>query len=238
MGIYGRDGQLRRAMMNNRVSIAVGIALTIAVFAAQPAGQGSAPWSAAARARPIEFALSLANASIPVGVETSVAERLPHRKPALNLVREPSLSVDALASAFNSSHTNERAEVLNGVLVIRPVTRRARYLDQPLPDGDLVLTGAMFTLRRIFAGLDPRLDSGGIVGSRLAGPEESGDDVTITLTPGGTVLRALNEMTAQTRQGWLVVAESSSESGTPDIVEIALLHRGGSASRVPLSSQR
>ena len=73
-----------------------------------------------------------------------------------------------LVDAFNDHHRQYRAEILDKVVVIRPVTQRAAYLDSGAPIGELRAQGLIRIAAKIFAPLDPTLDAaGGRVGSVL-----------------------------------------------------------------------
>lgn len=72
-----------------------------------------------------------------------------------------------------------------------------------------------------------RRSIGGVLSSRLVDAAKSGDDKTITLMPGGTVVDALNEIARQSGQGWLVITEERPGHTEPEITAVGLIHREG-----------
>ena len=131
----------------------------------------------------------LAHLSVRVGIEVLEADRTPRRMPAFDATYQQPLPIAKAVDAFNASNQDYVATVLEEVVVIRPRTDRVNYLDEPLVIKDPVITGASAALRRVFSALNPALGRGGaIVGSRPVDPVAAGDYVTITLTPGRSVI--------------------------------------------------
>ena len=215
--------------------IAAGILLACVCADVHAARQLSSV-SLATSGRPLEVAIALAQAGIPIGLELHAADRDPGPKRDRTDPLHPSVSIPALVEAFNRSHTSYRAASMDGVLVIRPANGHHSYLESPLTLKDPVVTGAMAALRVIFGPIDVQLNApGGIVGSRFVTPEESGDHVTITLPPGTTVISALNTLVKQSGQGWLVITTPSRHGAKLDVTEIGLIHPNGALSLTSLS---
>jgi hypothetical protein len=218
---------------------------TIATFVAavvmahtEAASQAPSALSVTAKLRPVEFAMLLANAAIPVGLEVDVADRSPSSMPPFDVAKELSAPAPSVVAAFNSNHRDYRATVLDGVIVIRPSANQASYLTEKIGADELVQTGAMRALQRVFSGLtpNPRLRSeGGLVGSRLGVTgTDAGDYSTVTLRSGTTVLDALNDIALQSGQGWVVVTAGA--GGSAEIVQAGLLHKRGSKSVINLKT--
>jgi len=207
-------------------SVLVGLAL----FTVTPTpGQEPAPGSliGAARTAPIEFAMLLAHLSVPVGLEVSAADRLPQRMPAFDSRYSTPLPVAEAINLFNASHRNYVAAISEDVVVIRPVADRINYLDVELLRDDVVVTGAINALERIFSPIYPPPESGrGRIGSRLVDLATGGEYVAVRLSAGMTVLSALNDLAKQSRLGWVV--ETDTRQKTKVITWVGLLHGRGS----------
>lgn len=225
LGGRARDPCSTSTMFRSLILVA---ALVSSVTAVQSGRQVPAALASAARGRPIEFAMLLAHASIPVGLEVYGSDRDPRTMPDWRSIRgDEMVPLAVVIAAFNESHGDYGAELMDGVLVIRPLARRAPFLDQPLMVSDLEVTGVETALRKMFKPIDPTLDAGGgILGSRSVTPEEAGDFMTVRFTPGKTVLQTLNELAIQTGHGWKVVTTGSEEKkGASQIVFAGFLHR-------------
>ena len=179
----------------------------------------------------------LAHASIPVGLEIYGSDSEPRTMPEWQSIRsDEMIPLDVVIEAFNESHRDDKAGLMDGVVVIRPVARRAPFLDQPLMVSDVEVVGVETALRKMFKAIDPSVDpSGGIVGSRRVTPEQAGGYVSVRFTPGKTVLQTLNEIASRTGLSWEVVTTRSTEQeGVSLIVFAGILHRRGTTSGIQI----
>ncbi|HET9383874.1 MAG TPA: hypothetical protein VFO67_01920, partial [Gemmatimonadales bacterium] len=193
--------------------------------------------ASAARGRPVEFAMLLAHASVLVGLEIYGSDSEPRTMPEWQSIRgDEMIPLDIVIEAFNESHRDYKAGLMDGVVVIRPVARRAPFLDQPLMVSDVDVVGVETALRKMFKAIDPSVDpSGGIVGSRRVTPEQAGDYVSVRFTRGKTVLQTLNEIASRTGLSWEVVTTRSTEQeGASLIVFAGILHRRGTTSGIQI----
>lgn len=223
-------------MRTTVVLAVVAFSITIeSIVAVQPAGGLPDGVQSVAQGHPMALAMVLVNASVPVGLEVLPSDKLPPSKPDFTIEQKDVSDLAAVVSVFNRSHAQYEAELIEGVVVIRPIARKTTYLDRPIEVGHEAMTGAMLAIRRIFADIVPGGDSpGGILGSRFTGAEEAGAYVTISLVTADTVLDAINEVARQAIQGWLVVRAESPDTEEPQILEVGLIHSGGAISVIPL----
>lgn len=202
---------------------------------AQSAIDAPAALLTAVRGEPLAAAISLVDASIPIGLEIKSPIPSP-RRPVFDLSRHATVPVTTLVGAFNASHVDYRAAFVDGVFVIRPTGSTAAYLDTATTLEAVNVTGAMNAARMIFSGLDRRLSStGGVAGSSInADPVERGDLTVVALTGyGRRVIDMLNQLAAQSGSGWLVV--TAREGSGVRVRTFGLIHRHGSITRVDIS---
>jgi hypothetical protein len=194
----------------------------------------------AASADPLSFVLVLAEAGIPAGLELRDADRrqASSMRPMTReqMSAEPTVPLEGVLAAFNQSHPDYRAEVVDGVVVVRPVTGRSGYLDSFAPNRTLSGQGLMRIAEKVFAPLDSRLDQpGGRIGSTLSPigvTVDRGEGLDLAIEARGrTVLSVLNEL-ARHGHPWLVVT-SSERKGSP-ITRYGFAHRYRTTSEQPL----
>lgn len=192
----------------------------------------------ATRADPMAFSMMLAHASVPAGVELRATDATPRSKPDLSFKPEPRMSLSDLVDAFNAGRADYRAAAIEGVLVIRPAAAKASYLDQPSGVGKLEVTGVLNAVRKVFAGLEPSLATGGVLGSYIGvNSDQRGDDVALVLDgTGRTVLDVLNQIAKQSGKTWFVV--SSPDERSPTVLKFGVMHPGGSSSIIEIAGRR
>lgn len=197
----------------------------------------SARLERAASSPPLPFAMMLAHAGVPSGVVLGESEyRSPSGgRPDLNLPSGSVTSVEALAKAFNASHSAHRAVVLGDVLVIHRGTQLPELLRQRSGSGKGEVIGAMQAVRLAWSGVDSTLgpSGGGVLGSAISrDPEDRPESMRVVFDGSESrVVDALNAISRQTRRAWLVVV---SDDPTSSAAQIGLINRGGSSSMVPL----
>lgn len=151
---------------------------------------------ASAHASPVEFAMALANASVPAGLEIRESDdMLPDRWPVFNLDRTRRVSMADIVSAFNAERRDYHVARMHDVLVIRPVRATLPLLEAASAiDRPTRIVGAMAAARRVFAQLDP-----GLLGPILNSLGHPGDDLPIVLDGRGgrTVIDTLNQIVDQ-----------------------------------------
>jgi len=134
---------------------------------------------------------------------------------------------------FNKFHADYQAVIMDGVVVVRSEGPRAPYLDSPSEVKLETITGLSLAERRIFAGLDPRLNtSGGVAGSFLgASADERGEFSAVVLDGHGhAVVEVLNQLAKQSGRGWLV--ETREDNGRVRVLAFGLVLRPGSITHV------
>ena len=179
----------------------------------------------------------LVEASIPAGIELQQSDMPLTFPPKLAVDGRSTIPAAELSKAFNERHTTYRAEIVDGVFVIRPVARRASYLDQAAPPIRLHVRGIMAATRKLFAPLDPRLDAAGPrVGTPVGGVDLEGEAVDIdTDTAGKSVLNVLNAIVNHAPgRAWLAL---TTDQETTTIGQIGFI-RANAFSLLPISGRR
>lgn len=190
---------------------------------------------AAAAASPLEFAMALANASVPAGLEIRESEDvLPAswptvngRRPAwFNADRTHRIAATEVVDAFNGSRRDYHAVLMGQVLVIRPVGGTLAFLDQPSAiSGPTHVTGAMAAATRVFTDLFPEL-SGPILNSG----GRKGDDVPVVLDGGARkvkVIDTLNQIVLQAPlRTWVVTTRQQAQDVR--VISYGLIEADGS----------
>jgi hypothetical protein len=183
-----------------------------------------------AQRSPWEFAMLLANASVPSGLELlDIDDVRPLKRPDFSLDRTAKIPANDLVKAFNSQHSDYHATLMDGVFVIRPVVRPVRFLDQPCAlNSPIVVTGLLSAARRLFAPLDPSLSNGlGTTGSFVnAAPDELGENIPITVDGDRRVIDNLNQIVRQSPRTWYVVTKSRPDNERR-IIRFGFIHSQG-----------
>lgn len=196
---------------------------------------------------PLTFAQVLAHAGLAAGVELTVADHQrfstqrrrwnPEQWTAESIGLGETASVDVLVAAFNESHVDHQASADRGVVLIRPVRRRAAYLDSRPLSGRLTAIGLMRMGEKIFHPLDPRLDApGGRLGSTLSpvGVEiDWGEGREFNVRADGlTVAEVLNDVVRQAPgHAWVVLVSAGS---APHVLRFGFIHNYGVMSYLPV----
>jgi len=188
---------------------------------------------AVADSSPFEFAMALANASVPAGLEIRESDdvlpagypTLDGKRPAwFNADRTHRIAGTEVVEAFNRSRRDYRAILMGQVLVIRPVEGTLTFLDQPSSiSTPTPVTGAMAAVRRVFADLFPTL-SGPILNSL----GHKGDDVPVVLDGGARrVIDTLNQVVLQAPpRTWVVTTRQ--QEGNVRLISFGLIEADGS----------
>ncbi len=160
---------------------------------------------------PVEFAMALAYASVPSGLEIRESDDIPpSARPEFKIDPAQNIHASELAKAFNSNRSDYRAVVMGEVLVIRPTEDRMPFLDLPSTiDSPLRVTGLMAAARQVFSALDP-----GLRGPVLNSMGRESDTIPIVLDGGGAhkVIDTLNQIVLQARsRTWFVTTRKERE---------------------------
>ena len=190
--------------------------------------------------RPVlEFAMLMANASIPSGIEIRHADATHFRRLRFDQVSGSTVPVSTLVDQFNTTHADYRASMKDGVLVIRPVERTTRFLDERSTLQPVQVTGVMNALTRVFGQLVPSLAvPSASLGSFLGGvPPDLGENVTIDLNGAGRpVLDVLIDIVKQAPRTWYVETEPVDEGANPRISRIGFLLANGKGVFQPIEA--
>ena len=179
-----------------------------------------------AGAPPGIFTHYLVDASIPSGIELQQRD-MPLTFPSkLTFDGGSTKSASQLSMAFNERHSTYRSEIIDGVFVIRPVSRRASYLDAPATPGRLRVRGIMAATRKLFAPLDAKLDAGPRATTPVGGVDVEGEVIEIDVeTAGKTVFHVLNDIVKRAPgRAWLAFA---TDEETSTVAEIGFIRRNG-----------
>jgi len=150
----------------------------------------------------------------------------------------PALSIDAYVEAFNERFRDTRAQVEDGVVVIRPGGTHGRELDEEITLVAQTLPNAEYAAEVALTALDrplrpPAIPVGGVeagflpadaAGNLLSSPAMLGP---IVLSAGRTTLRgALGSIVQQLpHHGWIVMSQFSGTQAV--IVSVRILRRQG-----------
>jgi hypothetical protein len=186
----------------------------------------------AARRSPLEVNMSLVEAHVPAGIEVRESDDVyPKQGHRDDMSQAGQVSLSDVIETFNATHADYRADVIDGVAVIRPVAARAPFLDQPSRlDRETTIMGSMAAMRRIFVSLDATLASAGI------GSSSSPMD-TQPMTIGGAglkVIDALNQIAKQRPVAWNVITRATPGNETSAIIAFGLMHEHGQRDLQPV----
>lgn len=176
---------------------------------------------------PRELAAILADNGVAAGFEL-MRQDSESVHSSVDIDRGQYVAISDLAAAFNRSHAEYQAVVVDGVLVVRPSFKRLSLLDLPsLTTTPVVVAGLMSALRTILSG-QSRPVSGGIGGSGPPPLTQCLEDDVMPITLDGTShshLELLNDVARQSSHVWYVISDATSNEPKP--VAFGLLHRGG-----------
>ena len=193
-------------------------------------------WTTKVGKPPKDFVGALVDAGIPAGLELRRSDdsqpempdslRYPDRD---NRVRWPPAT--EIVERFNQQHRDYRAEVIDGVIVVRPIEQRSMTLDREVEVEQRIVLGAMDAERAWLTAIDPTLGVGGVAGSTMSSPERRGDGVPIYV--GGvrqSLVSGLNAIVRQVpHQAWLVITERRGDRTV--VVQFGLIHADASTDR-------
>lgn len=185
----------------------------------------------------LTFVKYLVATGVPSGIEIKEPDLPRSGRQKKDVDGRAKISAVELVQAFNDRHSDYRAEVQSGTIVIRPVNRQSHDLDLAAPQGLIQVRGAMQALERVFRQLDPSLGApGGIVGSVLSSGADTdrGDQLNISIDPSGLpILGVLDHLAALIPgHAWLVITDAGEPSS---IIRIGLIHRDGSTTERALA---
>lgn len=221
--------------------------LTVASCGAALVGAvGTAPqaynqWDlAAVRRPPLEFVMDLAHAAIPAGIEIRAADRSNERYGDLSEVPPATADRGQLARLFNQHHSTYHAQLIDGVVVVRPSQDATPYLGQTLaPDVVLRERGLMRTIERIFSVLDPRLSAAGPRVGSVLGPVgvdvDRGENLAVEIDARGrSLIQVLDDLArAAPGHAWLVVTDGQTPA---HIIRAGLIHQYRTTTEEPVST--
>lgn len=181
----------------------------------------------------IEFAMLLADASVPSGIEIRQTDGAYFRQLQFGLDRRDTVPVTKVIDAFNVTHADYQAALRDGVFVIRPIGRRAQFIDTPSIVQRLDVAGMMNALNKVFAQLVPSLGipPAGIIRNFLGGvPPDLGDEVVVHVDGFDgekRVIDVLNDIVKQAPRTWYVETSTTDHTKEPQIVRVGFLLRNG-----------
>ena len=189
----------------------------------------------AATRDPVMFVMVAAHLGLPSGLEVRASDQRPSGRPEFQSASQRTVPLSEVLTAFNAAHSDYHAQLSGAVIVIRPVQRKAAYLDQTSALGQIDVVGVTAAARKIFVAIDPSLDAAGAtIGSRIGlDAAAAGDSVRIKLNgQGRTNIQLLNDVVSQSPRGWMVVTDGEAES--PQIVRVGFVNRGGASTFLEL----
>jgi hypothetical protein len=138
----------------------------------------------------------LAAASVPSGIELREIDDLSSVRPDYDFDQTSKVPASELVTMFNTQHRDYAANIIDGVIVIRPADGRVSFLDQPSTiAGRIEVTGLLTAAKAVFVPLDPRMTGPAV--SSMLGDVDRGENARIVLTgalKGKNVLNLLNDI--------------------------------------------
>jgi hypothetical protein len=176
-----------------------------------------------ARLQPIEFAMALAAAQVPAGLELRESDERPFSEPARVDRHGPRTSLGEVVASFNSSHQEYTARLTqDNIVVIRPVKDALSFLDEPSHIRQpSKVAGVMYAAQLVFSAIAPRL-AGGIILDSLP------DDAIIVLdgSQSRTVIDTLNQIVLQA-PGRCWVVKTRGKGNAVRITEYGFIEASG-----------
>jgi hypothetical protein len=203
-----------------------------------------APLLVAAQGSPLEFAMALAIASVPAGIEIRQPDDvLPANLPIPDELRPPGqgaasahrVPLTEVVRTFNR-RSDYRAVETGGVLVIRPVREMTPILDEASAiTAPTKITGVMAAARRVFSQVNPAF-AGPALGSMYG--HMHGEDLTVVLDGSGrTVIETLNQIVRQAPPRiWVVTTQKQGDAVR--IVQFGFIAADGSRRRMGMGVRR
>ena len=201
----------------------------------------------AARANPYTFVHLLSQTGVPAGLELREADRprrgdfRPQWQPEA-LGKQDRIPLDMVLTEFNKVQRTYRAESVDGVINVRPVERRATYLDSAPIAGAIRERGLMNVAGRLFEPLSPTKSATGGRISVLSSPVgvdiDRGENIDIALeVTGKPVVQLLNEIVGRTtQQAWLVVTSEMDAAQLPStrVARFGFIHQHWTTTERPI----
>ena len=201
----------------------------------------------AAGANPYTFVHLLSQVGVPAGLELREADRprrgdfRPQWQPEA-LGKQDRIPLDMVLAEFNKAQRTYRAELVDGVINVRPVERRAAYLDSSAVTGTIRERGLMNVAGRLFEPLSPAQSATGGRISVLSSPVgvdiDRGENIDIALeVTGKPVVQLLNEIVGRTtQQAWLVVTSEMDAAQLPSsrVARFGFIHQHWTTTERPI----
>jgi hypothetical protein len=201
----------------------------------------------AARANPYTFVHLLSQTGVPAGLELREADRprrgdfRPQWQPEA-LAKQDRIPLAMVLTEFNKSQRAYRAELVDGVINVRPAERRSAYLDSPAITGTIRERGLMNVASRLFEPLSATKSVAGGRISVLSSPVgvdiDRGENIDVALeATDKPVVQLLNEIIARTtQQAWLVVTSEmdAAQLQSPRVVRFGFIHQHWTTTERPI----
>ena len=145
---------------------------------------------------------------------------------------QSTVALTEVVDAFNRVHRSYHAEIMNGVLVVRPIDRRVTFLDRPSPIREpTTQIGVMRAIRFVLSPLNPRLLDGVVIGSTLGLHAFEGLSRSIALdgSQPRRVIDTLNQVAVQAPGAWQVVTRRVADE--TEIVQYGFIYTDGARTR-------
>jgi hypothetical protein len=189
----------------------------------------------ATSAAPVDFVAALVEANVPAGLEVLAGEDVLSAKPDVPDDPNGRVALATVISAFNGRRSDYTAQLTNGVVVVRPVSSRAPFLDQEITIPADSVNGILAAQRRVFSVLRPSLASGAIMGSTFASAYDMGEYAVFVFDGRPALVRDLLSAIARSapNQAWFAITRRQRD--TTEIVEYGFIHANGSLTKAGLS---
>lgn len=222
--------------MPTPVAVCLGVVGVLAAVAQRPLMVPSDLLSQVKRA-PLEFAVFLANASVPTGIEIKEGDDAYPRRPPI--ARKESQAIEQipvidLVMAFNAQQRDYSAAVIGDVFVIRPTSGRAAFLDSAsriVPR--VAVVGVIEAERTILSPLSPGLLTPMIgAGSGSEALKGLTTEFVLDGSDGRTVLDTLNQIVLRLPGAWQ--ATTRERQGRSEIVKFGFIYSDSAHTVLPV----
>jgi hypothetical protein len=168
---------------------------------------------------------------IPAGFEMRESEDVAPKTFAKIPEGQTTVPVGDLVAAFNRVNRSYRAEMLDGVFVVRPINGRYEFLDSASPITEPTKQiGVIRSLRIVFSPLDAALlkpSLGSVMGKRAV--EAFSTPILLDGSKSRRVIDTLNQIAAQAPGAWQVITRRGADQ-SEKIARLAFIYSDGARS--------
>jgi len=178
-----------------------------------------------------EFSRMIAKVT-PAGFEMRESDDVFPLRPTAVPEGQSTVALTEVVDAFNRANRSYHAEIVDGVLVVRPIDSRVTFLDRPSPISEpTTQIGVLRAIRFVLSPLNPRLLDGVVIGSTLGLRAFEGLSLSIALDGPQSrhVIDTLNQIALQVPGAWQVVTRRVADEA--EIVQYGFIYTDSARTR-------